>query len=239
MENPLLRAKGYPYTAPDHDYLFRGGVAEPLPAPYDFAGRVPVVGIGSNRSPLQLARKYGASAEIPVTWAVLDGFDVVYAAHVSYYGSVTATLHPSPGTRVTVAVTWLDPAQLAAMHATEGGYHFGWLSGGALVERRTGKPLPRAGLYVCKAGALVLEGEPVALAAITAEGRRFRALGQEEKMALVASRVGGVGPLDDWLLAHIGHEQDAPRARLNARLEALGITFSHPAYAIDESGPLG
>jgi hypothetical protein len=44
-----------------------------------------------------------------------------YAAYVSSYGSVTASLAPSPGTDVEVFVTFLTDKQLEHMHVTEGG----------------------------------------------------------------------------------------------------------------------
>lgn len=47
----LARAFDYPYTAPDGAYLFRAGEALPLPASYDFGGRLPVLAHGSNRAP--------------------------------------------------------------------------------------------------------------------------------------------------------------------------------------------
>ena len=82
-EAELLRlAKSYPYEAPRVSYLFAQGAARPL-TNYDhdrrlFDGRVPVIAHGSNRAPAQLARKYGAAAEIPVSLGWLAEHDVVY-----------------------------------------------------------------------------------------------------------------------------------------------------------------
>lgn len=62
----------------------------------------PVLAIGSNAGPSQLARKFPADlfphgVLIPALRAVLPDFDVVYAPLVSSYGSATgAELHRSP-----------------------------------------------------------------------------------------------------------------------------------------------
>ena len=78
----LALAKSYPFPAPEGSYLFSGGEAGPI-APADFAGRVPVLAHGSNRSPEQLRRKFGTAAEIPVTYGWLADYDVVYSAHIT------------------------------------------------------------------------------------------------------------------------------------------------------------
>ena len=67
-----------------------------------FADRLPVIGHGSNRSPEQLRRKFGARAEIPVSRAWLSDYDVVYSAHVTQYGSIAANLQHTPGARAEV-----------------------------------------------------------------------------------------------------------------------------------------
>ena len=75
----LALAKAYPFADPGKSYHFRGGAARPLEAagPEVFAGRTPVIAHGSNRSPDQLRRKYGAAAEIPVSRGWLAEHDVV------------------------------------------------------------------------------------------------------------------------------------------------------------------
>src|SRR3546814_11083724 len=87
------------------------------------AGRVPVIAHGSNRAPEQLHRKFGhlagAASAIPVTRTWPGDHDVVYSAHVPRYGSLSATLHRAPGTRVQVYVTWLTHTQPPPMPETE------------------------------------------------------------------------------------------------------------------------
>ncbi|WP_339861722.1 hypothetical protein [Thalassospira alkalitolerans] len=71
----LLRAFLYPYDAPDHDFLFGDGIVSPLPRDSiadRIAGRTPVLAIGSNRAPVQLARKFSPPhhhENVPVTMA--------------------------------------------------------------------------------------------------------------------------------------------------------------------------
>src|SRR3546814_2354513 len=107
----LLLAKSYPYAAPSRSYLDRDDSSKSLEAslyPYLMAGRVPVIAHGSNRAPEQLHRKFGhlagAASAIPVTRTWLGDHDVVYSAHVTRYGSLSATLPRAPGTRVQVYV---------------------------------------------------------------------------------------------------------------------------------------
>ena len=129
-DDALLRlAKGYPYAAPDGSYLYRDGESLALTGPLDPAltsGRVPVIAHGSNRAPEQIHRKFGhlkgTASEIPVTRAWLSDHDVVYSAHMTRYGSISATLHEAPGTRVQVYVTRLTEAQLPRMLETEIGW---------------------------------------------------------------------------------------------------------------------
>jgi hypothetical protein len=227
----IQRALAYPYAAPAGDYLFTGGAAGPLPPGLDLTGRTPVLAVGSNRAPEQLRRKFGDAAAVPVTWARLRGFDVVYSAHMAGYGAIPATLHPSPGTVVTVALTWLDEAQLTRMHETEAvGVSYDYGSFRSLeIDVGPGRAAESVGCYITKRGALRLDGAPVALAEIAASGRRFSARRQPEKLARVHARFGAGESFEDWLAGHIG-SADRRRA-LVARLAETAELFAHPAFA--------
>lgn len=65
---------------------------------------------------------------------VLRDFDVVYAPLISSYGSATATLEHSPGTSVSVFITYLTPALQQRMHETEGAYNLVRLDEVQLLE---------------------------------------------------------------------------------------------------------
>ena len=115
----ILRALNYPYSYPAYDFVLDKGSVAPLPDRNSLEGRVPVLAIGSNRSPEQLLRKFGDQDFLPVTCVKLCDYDVVYAAHIASYGSIPAVLARSPGTIVDIAITWFTKSQLQRMHETE------------------------------------------------------------------------------------------------------------------------
>jgi|SRR6476620_5643631 len=162
----LERALAYPYEAPGRSYLFRDGEARELPPDPDLSDRTPLLSYGANSSPEALARKLASlpGEELPVLRAELEGFDVVYSAHVSPYGAVPATLRESPGTTAPVFVLHPTPPQHAALTATELNYDLVEVNGIAA--------------YRSKHGCLEFEGSPVALAAIRSSGRTLPELDQ-------------------------------------------------------------
>ena len=193
----LDRALLYPYEAPEGSYLLAKGrlfqlkqrdleegnlvQAEPL-----LAGRTPVLAVGSNRAPYQLLRKFGPEAIIPVTSARLHNCDVVHSALVSYYGAIPCTAFPSSGTITELKVVWLDEEQLLHMHKTEGvgvAYDYVEMQG---VEHQLEVPVGPVFGYAACAGVLAWEdSQPAGLAAISAQARQFKTVGQGE----VAQRV--------------------------------------------------
>ena len=207
----LALAKAYPFGLFPESYLLRGGQAvalRTLPAAADrFAGRVPVIAHGSNRSPAQLARKFGAAAEIPMSRAWLHDHDVVYSAHVTRYGSIAANVQHAPGVVVEVFVSWLDDRQLRRMHETELGgevYVYGRMAGIELeLEAGPTRRLSEAFVYVSRRGCLALDGRPVALAEVTARQRGHAALPQVQAQDLVRARHGGDISLDALILRAI------------------------------------
>ncbi len=214
----LALAKGYPYRSPPGSYLFVEGRARPLEAGTDapelFRGRVPVVAHGSNRSAEQLARKFGGSAEIPVSRARLGGYDVVYSAHMTRYGAIAANLRHVPGMEVEVWITWLTEPQLDRMHATELGteiYRYGELSD-VVIALETGPAgeIGQAGVYLSSYGCLAQDGAPIGLAAVEAERRPHSSLHQEDVLALVRDRHRPERAVEEMVLAKI---RDAERRR--------------------------
>lgn len=242
-DDALLRlAKGYPYAAPDGSYLYRDGVHSALDGAVDpalLAGRIPVIAHGSNRAPEQLHRKFGhlsgdASA-IPVTRAWLAGYDVVYSGHVTRYGSLSATLHEAPGTRVQVYVTWLTEPQLVRMHETEigaGNYGYGRLRGIALAVEG-GPLLAEASCYLAVHGCLcdpTQAGAPLALAVVPAEARVHRAMDQEGALAVLHQAHHEGLALDAMILAHI--KDSERRRRLVTALQATCVPWSVPGFEL-------
>ena len=203
----LARAHGYPYPAPADDFLFQGGQACPLPDVLDLADRTPVIAVGSNRAPDQLVRKFGLGDDvaIPVTWGWLSDFDSVYAGHISRYGAIPATLWPSPGSSVRLAVTWLDAAQLERMHETEAvgvNYDFRTLTGQSMRLDRS-DTLDTTGAYITRRGAFAPAGKVLALKAIQARDRIFPACSETAALQALHAVLKADGSLDDWVLSII------------------------------------
>ncbi len=156
----LKRALEYPYATPDRSYLYLDGAAHELPddGP-DLTGRTPLLSYGANSAPEALGRKLAAlpGAAMPVVQSQLQGYDVVYSAHVSPYGAVPATLHESPGTTAPVFVLHPTEEQRTLLTASEPNYDLVEVNGIAA--------------YRSKHGCLQLDGSPVALAAVRSQGR--------------------------------------------------------------------
>lgn len=188
--------------------------------------------VGSNRAPEQLRRKFGDTATVPVTVARLRDHDVVYSAHMASYGSIPATLAESPGTTVTISLTWLSPAQLQRMHETEAvgvNYDFGEATT-LQLDRGAERPILPIGCYLGRRGALALDGAPVALAEVDASGRRFSAVPQPEMVARVHSSFGGRRTFETWLESLI-ENRDA-RSRLTETLEHHAHPIDLPAFEV-------
>jgi hypothetical protein len=231
----LALARAYPFAIPDHSLLFEAGGFGPLddPEPH-LAGRTAVLAVGSNQSPEQLARKFAHApgTVIPVTRVWLDDFDVVYATHVTRYGSIPGNLHPAPRTRVRLSITWLDDAQLAVMHATEiagENYCYARLDG-VRIAIDGGTILESVHAYVSRHGCLNHGGAAIGLAAIRAESRPHGALGQAEALALLAVRAGHAGDLDDFI--HEGVAEPELRAARTALMRSDALPFHWPLLTV-------
>jgi len=187
----IERALGYPFATPSSSYLLRGGEALELDHDEEIGGeRVGVLAYGSNAAPSVLAAKLGARAEpVPVILAELAGFDVVYSAHVASYGSVPATLHPSPGARAPIFVAHLTAEQLDRIVATEPNYELREI--GALR------------VFLSRHGPLLLEGGPVALAEVDAGGRTLPTLDQRGAIEHARSILRPDLDLDEFILGRV------------------------------------
>jgi hypothetical protein len=226
----LARAKAYPYPTPDGSYLFADGETRPLTPDLDVEERTPVLGYGSNRAPEQLARKFPEADEvIPVMHGWLDGFDVVYAAHLAHYGSLPAALIPEPDTRVAVSVLWLDNRQLERMHETEAlgrSYAYTRLDRVTLALEG-GMELDSVYSYESKAGVMLDSGRPMALAAIAAQGRQLPALEQEDALAWLRDRLEPAADLDAFILGHVDDPTLRQSRQSRMRESARVFAYDH------------
>ncbi|MGN6274520.1 MAG: hypothetical protein ACTHNP_01150 [Solirubrobacterales bacterium] len=188
----LRRALTYPYATPDRSYLYREGRAEELPdGGPDLAGRTPLLSYGANAAPEALARKLASlpGVELPVMRAELEGFDVVYSAHVSPYGAVPATVVESPGTVAPAFLLHPTPEQRALLTASELNYD--------LVE------LGGMEAFRSKHGHLLLEGSAVALAAVRSRGRTLPELDQPAVLERVRAHLEPELTLEEFIRACI------------------------------------
>jgi hypothetical protein len=174
----LARALDYPYATPEGSYLYRDGAAVELPAEGpDLTDRSPLLAYGANAAPEALAHKLAplGASELPVLQFELEGFDVVYSAHVSPCGAVPATLAESPKTVAPVFVLHPTAAQLALLTASEPNYD--------LVE------VGGIAAYRSKHGPLSLDGSAVALTAVRSCGRTLPELDEPAVLERVRSLV--------------------------------------------------
>ncbi len=181
-------------------------------------GRMPVVASGSNGSPQRLAEKYGDKAEIPVTFGTIRDLVPVFAARVTGYGSIPATLAVMPGQTARVHVTWLTESQLEIMHGTESvgvGYAYARLTGFALDLGAHGQP-NEAFAYLSLSGAFCPMGRPMQLAAVSQRQIQTHAM-------LCADEYG---TLEAFVARHI-HDLDF-RDRINRVLARFGQRIEHP-----------
>ena len=226
--DPLVRAKTYPYAIPDHSFVFSRGLGAPLrdgdPVP-DLNGRTPVLAVGSNQSPEQLARKFPGDgwSPIPVIRVRLRGYDSVYSPHIASYGAIAATLQAASEVTVTLFVTWLDDRQLIRMHETEvssANYGFGLL-GDIELEPEIGPPLEAVHIYNSTRGTLCDSDGPIPVAEIPALGRSRPALSQADVQGYVRDLIAPEADLDHFIRASIddpaARRQRADRLTANAR----------------------
>ncbi|MFC8128614.1 hypothetical protein [Streptomyces sp. NPDC057302] len=121
--------------------------------------RHPVVAVGSNASPAQVAYKLtrlGIPATVPMVPVTVRGIAVGCSAHIGRVGYVAAAPCLAPSAATSLVVSWLDPAQLRAVDDTElPNYRRVLLRGDALaMTTPSGARLDHAFLYVSARGVL-------------------------------------------------------------------------------------
>lgn len=243
----LERALDYPWQRPTSSYRLDAGRVEPLgemtaEEREDFVAdlvhgedRVPLLAIGSNAAPAPLTVKL-ANLEHPedrsltVLSGRLHGFDIGAAAQLALYGSLPATPFPSPGTAVAAAVLWVTPTQLTQLAWTEVNYRLGWLEARFEVDGGGGS-VERALVFVSRFGSFAPDGEPLALAAIPAAGRRAPALSQGELLDRAAALALGpeAGAAD--LVRGIVEDPGATARRVAEHVWPVGVLFAHRHWA--------
>ncbi|HJN03791.1 MAG TPA: hypothetical protein QF665_01585 [Alphaproteobacteria bacterium] len=236
-DDPLDRARGYPYDLRGESFiLYEGNV---LPARnyevHDMKSRTAVLAIGSNAAPSQLKRKFAETLEdemIPVYRAVLPDFDAVFSARFSKYGAIPAALAPSKGTTLEAFVVCLNKAQLRVMHATElaskgGGYHFGRIGGLRALVDQLGVT-ESLHVYHAPGGALEHEGSMIALADVPAHNRSLPARDHADLWEeFRAAEAPGESP--EAFAARLSGDAGYRKAQ-SAVLEARAVQIRLPRY---------
>ncbi|MWA13664.1 hypothetical protein [Streptomyces sp. BA2] len=122
--------------------------------------RHPVIAVGSNASPAQVAYKLirrGIPAVVPMVPVRVRGVAVGCSAHVGRAGYVAAAPYLDPVIETSLVVSWLDQDQLRAVDETEvPNYRRVLLPGdGFGLAMPSGQKLDDAALYVSSYGVLV------------------------------------------------------------------------------------
>jgi hypothetical protein len=239
----LTQAVGYPWARPQGSYLLSGGdvdlladcsIGERDRAIARFAavetGRLPVLSIGSNAAPEVLERKFGHfTAEDDRTVLALTGrlhdFDVGVAAQPTMYGSMPATLFPSPGTAVAATLLWVTPTQFTQLAWSEITYRLGRLRTRFEVDESSAG-FDQVLVFVSRFGAFCPDGHPVALAAIPASGRTAPALSQEQLLDAAARLALGPEANAEILIRAVFEETAEVSARIAATVHQTAQPFS-------------
>jgi hypothetical protein len=217
-EELVRRALAYPYDPPRGDFVQVGErtLAVP-PEKIDVDGRRALLAYGANASPEALTRKLAHLRPRPIAAlrVSLSGWDVVYSAHVTRYGAVPAAVVPSPGTVASVHLVFPDDEQLAALAATEGqNYRLEQLADFS-AELEIGGGAPREiDAFISVHGPLLLDGSPVALAAIPARDRVFVELSMPQMLDRVRAAIHPGLSLPEFVLHHVEHGGVSPLPRL-------------------------
>jgi hypothetical protein len=134
------------------------GPLDSILGPVPAGRRLPLLAIGSNGSPAQLAYKLGrvgVPVLVPMVPARVGGLGAGVSAHISATGFVSASPYAAPDIDSALIVLWPDAAQLAAVDRTEANYHRVFLPGTAFpVVLPSGERLGGCHAYVNRHGVL-------------------------------------------------------------------------------------
>ena len=218
------RAISYPYFAPNYSFSFyKGkfikGICD------DLNNRIPILSVGSNRSPYQLKRKFSLNQDICVTPAVLIDSDIVYAASLSAYGSMPATQWPSKGTEVDLNVLWLNEEQLEIMHLSEAlgvAYNFVKLKLGT-VKIKDFKYAKQIYGYISIAGVFPFyDNKPRRLSKINAENVTLKSSSEKKALLSLMHNLGiEENKLSEWIDKVINNK--AYRISIHEKLKSKAI----------------
>jgi hypothetical protein len=213
-EELVRRALAYPYDPPVGSFVQLGARTLPVPPEeIEVEGRRALLAYGANASPEALTRKLATLPPRPIAVlrVALSGWDVVYSAHVTRYGSVPAAVVASPGTVASVHLVFPDDDQLAALAATEGrNYRLEQLADFTAELEIGGEGPAEIDAFISVHGPLLLNGSPVALAAIPALARVFPELTTPAMIDRVRAELHPELSLTEFVLHHVEHGGRSP-----------------------------
>jgi hypothetical protein len=215
----VRRALAYPYDPPAGSFVQVGTRTLPVPPEeIDVEGRRALLAYGANASPEALTRKLAhlEPRPIPVLRVSLSGWDVVYSAHVTRYGSVPAAVVASPGTVASVHLVFPDDEQLAALASTEGrNYRLEQLADFTAELEIGGESPAEIDAFISVHGPLLLDGSPVALAAIPARDRVFPELTTPAMIDRVRAAVTPDLTVAEFIRHHVENGGRSPLAPID------------------------
>lgn len=227
----IALAKSYPGERPEHSYVFAEGSPAELAEAHSpllaDAERTALLAYGANASPKRLAWKLShldGPQEVPVLRCRLRDFDAGYSAHVSMNGAISGTLRSSPGTVMHAHALLVTAEQLAVISAIEFNYDLLRLEG---IELELDGGIERHSVlaYASKHGAVTVDGEPIAMAAIAAEHRTAPPLHEEEVQHAVRDQLAPGEDLDSFIARSINDagERERRTAELRRRAAKLDL----------------
>jgi hypothetical protein len=247
-EEHYERAVGYPWARPAGSFFVTDQMVERLAdmdadrresllADYlgESVGRIRLLAYGANGSPERLALKLAhlpdGHREALVLAGDLEDFDVGAAAQPPLFSSMPATLIPSPGTAVRVAVLFLTQIQFTALWWTELSYKLGALTGITLTADFGDSPIERVMLFISRYGAFCVDGAPIAMAALEARNRRSVALTQTEILDAAARLSLGEGANAHDLIKATFENPAAFMAAHYASFKAVSVPFKSELWS--------
>ena len=182
--NWFEKAISYPYKAPTTSFTFKNGKFY-QGIHISLKDRVPIISIGSNRSPYQLKNKFGVKENLCVTPAKLYNSVIVYAASMSAYGSIPATQWPCEGSVSDLNLLWLNQDQLQIMHLSEGlgiAYNYVELDNDTVILQEEDYSGPIFGYISMRGGYLFKGNEPLRLKNIKSNANSFLCINEYEAL---------------------------------------------------------
>ena len=196
----------------------------------DSTGRSPALAIGSNAAPETLEAKFAHFPEeenrsVLALTGRLHDFDVGAAAQPTAYGSMPATLFPSPRTEVCATVLWVTPTQFTQLAWSEFSYHLGKLQTRFEVDEGD-THFDEVLVFVSRFGAFCVDERAVALSAIEAGGRTAESLTQEQLLDAAAALALGPEAKAETLVRAIFEDMGAIAPKIAATVNRASLPFA-------------